>query len=177
MRRSIYILSLFLTVVVFLFIILRILGFILWVNNAPLDKWIALIGLLAVPTFVYIYLKNKEVTLRKIQKIIGFITIVHVGWLWWAMMQYPSYAFVGSNNINSTPYIFHENEISNSLHNKESKSEYTLFSQVNSYLFAKDSVVEANRGIVPSIQLRGAKFTTISNSVYLETKSGIIFIR
>lgn len=172
MKKSIYTLSKFLTIVVLMFIFMKFIGFVLWVNNAPLDKWIALIGLFAVPTFVYIFLRSKEVKTRKVISIAVLMVIIQAGWLWSSFAQQESYAFVNSNNINSTPYLVHENQ-----GEFEVPSEYTLFAAINPYLFVKDSVHEETRGLVKSIQLNGGAFRLSSNSVYIGTEGGSLFIR
>ncbi|GAB6485823.1 hypothetical protein bcgnr5369_56940 [Bacillus cereus] len=171
-KKSIYTLSKFLTIVVLMFIFMKFIGIVFWVKNAPLDKWIALIGLFAIPTFIYIFLKSKEVKSSKVLSITVLMVLIHAGWLWSSSSQYSSYALVNSNDINSTAYLVHENQ-----NDFDVPSEYTLFAAINPYLFIKDSVHEETRGLVKSIQLNGGAFRLSSNSVYIGTEGGSLFIR
>lgn len=155
-----------------MFIFMKFLGFVFWVDNAPLDKWIALFGLFTVPTFIYIFLRSKEVNLRKVISLTVLVVIIHAGWLLSSFAQHKSYAFVDRNDINSTPYLVHENQ-----NDFNVPSEYTLFAAINPYLFVKDSVHEETRGLVESIQLNGGAFRLSSNSVYIGTEGGSLFIR
>ncbi|PGP21056.1 hypothetical protein COA01_16075 [Bacillus cereus] len=171
-EKNIYTLSKILTIVVLMFIFMKFLGFVFWVNHAPVDKWIALFGLFVIPTFVYIFLRNKEVKPSTFISITVLVVIIHVGWLLSSFSQQESYAFVDKNDINSTPYLVHENQSGFDV-----PSEYTLFAAINPYLFVKDSVHEETRGLVKSIQINGGAFRLSSNSVYIGTEGGSLFIR
>ncbi|MGR5874879.1 hypothetical protein ACT7DH_17110 [Bacillus pacificus] len=53
MKKKIYYLSIIFTSLVFLFLFIKALGFIFWINGAPIDKWVAWVSLFAIPTFIY----------------------------------------------------------------------------------------------------------------------------
>ncbi|WP_257146651.1 hypothetical protein [Bacillus wiedmannii] len=53
MKNKIHYLSIIFTSLVFLFLFIKALGCIFWINGAPIDKWVAWISLFAIPTFIY----------------------------------------------------------------------------------------------------------------------------
>ncbi|MGG3798531.1 hypothetical protein [Metabacillus fastidiosus] len=177
MKKIIYPLSILLTIVVFIFIFIRLSRGVLWINNAPADGWVALIGLFAIPTFIYHFLKSLQVRLSKIKTSIKIAAIIHAGWLLWTIgYQLESYAYIKSNDVISSPYLIHENKYRKDPNTPASK--YTLYKSVNPIVFVRESVItEAERGFVNSIRRDGGNATVISGSVYIETKLGILFVR
>ncbi|WP_223262103.1 hypothetical protein [Bacillus wiedmannii] len=53
MKNKTYYLSIICTSLVCLFVFTKALGFIFWINGAPIDKWVAWVSLFAIPTFIY----------------------------------------------------------------------------------------------------------------------------
>ncbi|WP_223265784.1 hypothetical protein [Bacillus wiedmannii] len=53
MKNKTYYLSIIFTSLVCLFLFTKALGFIFWINGAPIDKWVALVGLFTIPIFIY----------------------------------------------------------------------------------------------------------------------------
>lgn len=53
MKNKTYYLSIIFTSLVCLFLFTKALGFIFWINGAPIDKWVALVGLFTIPIFTY----------------------------------------------------------------------------------------------------------------------------
>ncbi|MGG3573966.1 hypothetical protein ABES25_15545 [Bacillus gobiensis] len=175
MKKAIYSLSIFLTSVVTMFVVMKLLGFVLWVNNALLDKWMSLIGLFAVPAFVYVLLRNKEVKQSKVIKVTIFIVMIHAGWLWWSIQQPYNYTYIESNQIISSPYLVYENQnwtLKEKLHSK-----YTLFKSVNPILFVKESVRDGDAGLVDGIRWSGGNTIKKDNSIYINTKYGNLLVK
>ncbi|MGI8304548.1 hypothetical protein [Bacillus paranthracis] len=53
MKNKTYYLSIIFTSLVCLFLFTKALGIIFWINGAPIDKWVAWVGLFAIPIFIY----------------------------------------------------------------------------------------------------------------------------
>ncbi|MBM7364808.1 hypothetical protein JOC93_003464 [Priestia taiwanensis] len=64
MRNKIYIASICFMSMITILICIRLLGFIFWINNAHLDKWIVLGGFVIVPVWMYLFLKGIGVSIR-----------------------------------------------------------------------------------------------------------------
>lgn len=156
------------------------MGFILWINHSLLDKWVVIIGLLVVPIFVYIALKDRKVESSKVKKIVFLIVIIHVGWLWWSTQKQPyDYAYIEKNNVITSSYVVHERQSweTPTTQDETLTSKYTLFRSVNSFLFIRESIHEEQRGLVNYMRWSGGKGVKIENHIYINTEYGNLLVK
>ncbi|MBJ8106170.1 MULTISPECIES: hypothetical protein [Bacillus cereus group] len=179
MKKKIYYLSIIFTSLVFLFLFIKALGFIFWINGAPIDKWVAWVGLFAIPIFIYYSFPGQN--FKKTQKTVTIIIIiVQIIWLKWAINQSKYYVYVNSNNILPSPYIIQEtpnSDIPISL-GQRLLTDYTFYKSINSYLYVKENVTESDRGIVDWIKHFDSKIKEEKDGrIYIETYKGKLFFK
>lgn len=179
MKKKIYYLSIIFTSLVFLFLFIKALGFIFWINGAPIDKWVAWVSLFAIPTFIYYSFPGQN--FKKTQKTVTIIIIiVQVIWLKWAINQPKYYVYINSNNILPSPYIIQEtpnSDIPISL-GQRLLTDYTFYKSINSYLYVKENVTESDRGIVDWIKHFDSKIKEEKDGrIYIETYKGKLFFK
>ncbi|MED3199379.1 hypothetical protein [Bacillus toyonensis] len=179
MKKKIYYLSIIFTSLVFLFLFIKALGFIFWINGAPIDKWVAWVSLFAIPTFIYYSFPGQN--FKKTQKTVTIIIIiVQVIWLKWAINQSKYYVYINSNNILPSPYIIQEtpnSDIPISL-GQRLLTDYTFYKSINSYLYVKENVTESDRGIVDWIKHFDSKIKEEKDGrIYIETYKGKLFFK
>jgi len=179
MKKKIYYLSIIFTSLVFLFLFIKALGFIFWINGAPIDKWVAWVSLFAIPTFIYYSFPGQN--FKKTQKTVTIIIIiVQIIWLKWAIHQSKYYVYVNSNNILPSPYIIQEtpnSDIPISL-GQRLLTDYTFYKSINSYLYVKENVTESDRGIVDWIKHFDSKIKEEKDGrIYIETYKGKLFFK
>ncbi|PEZ01825.1 hypothetical protein CN326_20720 [Bacillus sp. AFS018417] len=177
MKKNIYGLSLFLTLIVLVFVFMKLLGFIFWINGGLLDKWMALIGLFAIPTSIYFFLKKWKVRTSKILILNILIVIIHIVWLWLSVKQQPYYyAYLESNQVLSSPYVIEESRNTGPRIHYSSNvtwKGYTLYKSVNSILFVKESVRKSQYGrLTQSIRLGRGHAVEKDGHIYIETDIG-----
>lgn len=181
MKKNIYSLSLFLTLIVFVFVFMKLLGFIFWINGGLLDKWIALIGLFAIPTSVYFFLKKWKVRTWKTLIFNIPIVVIHLVWLWSSVKHQPYYyAYLESNHVLSSPYVIKENPNKRTRvgYSNVTLKEYILYKSVNSILFVKESVREEPEGrLTQSIGLGRGHAVEKDGHIYIETDIGDLLIK
>lgn len=169
MKKVIYQSSLFLTLGVFIFLLMKGIGFIFWINGGLLDKWVAIIGLLAVPTFFYLFLKDRKSKGKTIRRVMIWSILFHTVWLWWSTQKQPyDYAYTKKNQFLSTPYVIHE---TNSweysfVPTEQLTSTYILYKSVNPILFRRVSTHKVEPGLVREINLANRKGTKIDDYQY-----------
>ncbi|EJQ73845.1 hypothetical protein [Bacillus toyonensis] len=179
MKKKIYYLSIIFTSLVFLFLFIKALGFIFWINGTPIDKWVAWVGLFAIPIFIYYSFPGQN--FKKTQKTVTIIIIiVQIIWLKWAINQSKYYVYVNSNNILPSPYIIQEtpnSDIPISL-GQRLLTDYTFYKSINSYLYVKENVTESDRGIVDWIKHFDSKIKEEKDGrIYIETYKGKLFFK
>ncbi|HDR7386337.1 hypothetical protein CN544_16105 [Bacillus toyonensis] len=179
MKKKIYYLSIIFTSLVFLFLFIKALGFIFWINGAPIDKWVAWVSLFAIPTFIYYSFPGQN--FKKTQKTVTIIIIiVQLIWLKWAINQSKYYVYINSNNILPSPYIIQEtpnSDIPISL-GQRLLTDYTFYKSINSYLYVKENVTESDRGIVDWIKHFDSKIKEEKDGrIYIETYKGKLFFK
>ncbi|MGX5469730.1 hypothetical protein ACWKT2_27130 [Bacillus toyonensis] len=179
MKKKIYYLSIIFTSLVFLFLFIKALGFIFWINGAPIDKWVAWVGLFAIPIFIYYSFPGQN--FKKTQKTVTvIIIIVQIIRLKWAINQSKYYVYVNSNNILPSPYIIQEtpnSDIPISL-GQRLLTDYTFYKSINSYLYVKENVTESDRGIVDWIKHFDSKIKEEKDGrIYIETYKGKLFFK
>ncbi|PFA32270.1 hypothetical protein COJ07_21185 [Bacillus cereus] len=179
MKKKIYYLSIIFTSLVFLFLFIKALGFIFWINGAPIDKWVAWVGLFAIPTFIYCSFPRQN--FKKTQKTVTIISIiVQMIWLKWAINQPKYFVYINSNNILPSPYIIQEtpnSDIPISL-GQRLLTDYTFYKSINSYLYVKENVTESDRGIVDWIKHFDSKIKEEKDGrIYIETYKGKLFFK
>ncbi|EJQ03376.1 hypothetical protein IE3_05411 [Bacillus cereus BAG3X2-1] len=179
MKKKIYYLSIIFTSLVFLFLFIKALGCILWINGAPIDKWVAWVGLFAIPTFIYYSFPRQK--FKKTQKTVTIvIIIVQIIWLKWAINQSKYYVYVNSNNILPYPYIIQETPNSDTpiYLSQIISTNYTSYKSINSYLFVKENVTENKRGLVDSIKHFGGEVKEKEDGrIYIDTYKGYLFFK
>ncbi|MFP7173892.1 hypothetical protein [Priestia filamentosa] len=169
MKKGMYRLSLCLTLGVFIFLLMKGIGFIFWINGGLLDKWVAIIGLLAMPTFFYLFLKDRQTKGKIIRKVLIGAILFHTLWLWWSIQKQPyDYTYAEKNQIFSTPYVIHE---TNSweysfVPTEQLTSTYIMYKSVNSVLFRRVSTHKEEPGLVREINLANRKGTKIDDYQY-----------
>ncbi|MGX5475816.1 hypothetical protein [Bacillus toyonensis] len=179
MKKKIYYLSIIFTSLVFLFLFIKALGCIFWINGAPIDKWVAWVSLFAIPTFIYYSFPGRN--FKKTQKMVTvIIIIVQLIWLKWAINQSKYYVYINSNNILPSPYIIQEtpnSDIPISL-GQRLLTDYTFYKSINSYLYVKENVTESDRGIVDWIKHFDSKIKEEKDGrIYIETYKGKLFFK
>jgi len=179
MKNKIHYLSIIFTSLVFLFLFIKALGFIFWINGAPIDKWVAWVGLFAIPTFIYCSFPRQN--FKKTQKTVTIISIiVQMIWLKWAINQPKYFVYINSNNILPSPYIIQEtpnSDIPISL-GQRLLTDYTFYKSINSYLYVKENVTESDRGIVDWIKHFDSKIKEEKDGrIYIETYKGKLFFK
>ncbi|MFE3977051.1 MULTISPECIES: hypothetical protein [unclassified Peribacillus] len=170
-------LSSLLTAFVLLFVLLRLMGILIWVNGEPFDKWIALIGLIAMP--VSISILSKKIKLNKKKENTLFNIVVFANFLYllgsFSILS-ENYTFIKSDEYLSFPYVIHEKEPFQ-WPKDEYKSKYTFYSSLNSFIYVKDSVKKGNHGLSEHARYSDYKVKVISGSLYITWSGGSIFIR
>ncbi|MED2693816.1 MULTISPECIES: hypothetical protein [Bacillus cereus group] len=179
MKKKIYYLSIIFTSLVFIFLFIKALGFIFWINGAPIDKWVAWVSLFAIPTFIYYSFPGQN--FKKTQKAVTImIIIVQVIWLKWAINQLKYYVYINNDNILPSPYIIQEtpnSDIPISL-GQRLLTDYTFYKSINSYLYVKENVTESDRGIVDWIKHFDSKIKEEKDGrIYIETYKGKLFFK
>lgn len=182
--KKTYIASLFLSSTVLIFLFMKIIGWSIVINEQPIDKWIALIAVISVPSSVYMIInKNTIATNSQETKgrdnfaILSFILVFC--WLGWAFIIQPKYyTYIVSDNILQQPYIVIENRNTKTQRNSYQviNTEYTLFKSVTQILFKKESVVIAERNMTYSLR-NEAKTEVIDGNVYITTSKGTLLVR
>lgn len=168
-KKVMYRSSLCLTIGVFVFVLMKGIGFIFWINGGLLDKWIAIIGLIAMPTFFYLFLKDRQTKVKTIKRVLIGAILFHTLWLWWSIQKQPyDYAYAKKNQFSSTPYVIHE---TNSweysfVPTEQLTSTYVLYKSVNPILFRRVSTHKKEPGLVREINLANRKGTKMDNYQY-----------
>ncbi|PEK37237.1 hypothetical protein CN568_26475 [Bacillus pseudomycoides] len=179
MKKKIYYLSIIFTSLVFLFLFIKALGFILWINGAPIDKWVAWVGLFAIPTFIYYSFPGQN--FKKTQKTVTLIIIiVQIIWLKWAINQPKYYVYINRDNILPYPYIIQETPNSDTpIYLSQSiLTNYTFYKSINSYLFVKENVTKNNRGIVDWIKHFDSEIKKEKDGrIYIDTYKGELLFK
>ncbi|MCU7678757.1 hypothetical protein [Bacillus thuringiensis] len=179
MKKKIYYLSIIFTSLVFLFLFIKALGFIFWINGAPIDKWVAWVSLFAIPTFIYYSFPGQN--FKKTQKTVTIIIIiVQVIWLKWAINQPKYYVYINNDNILPSPYIIQETPNSDTpiYLSQIILTNYTSYKSINSYLFVKESITENNRGLVDWIKNFGGEVKEKEDGrIYIDTYKGYLFFK
>ncbi|PGB58379.1 hypothetical protein [Bacillus toyonensis] len=179
MKNKIHYLSIIFTSLVFLFLFIKALGCIFWINGAPIDKWVAWVSLFAIPIFIYYSFPGQN--FKKTQKTVTIVIIIfQIIWLKWAINQSKYYVYVNSNNILPSPYIIQEtpnSDIPISL-GQRLLTDYTFYKSINSYLYVKENVTESDRGIVDWIKHFDSKIKEEKDGrIYIETYKGKLFFK
>lgn len=164
---------------------MKIWGFVIWINDMPVDKWIASTSVFVVPLFTHFFLQKRQVKLRKIILINVFLVIIHVGWLWSTKNHPYYYVYIEGNKDLSPSYLVHES--SNVKHTIEYEtgasydvfsSKYTLFKSINPILFRKDSVREYEPGLIKFHSSDNFSIKKGENeSIYIDTKYKDILVK
>ncbi len=179
MKNKTYYLSIIFTSLVFLFLFTKALGFIFWINGAPIDKWVALVGLFAIPIFIYYSFPGQN--FKKAQKTVTIvIIIVQIIWLKWAINQSKYYVYVNSNNILPSPYIIQETPNSDTPISLGQRllTNYTFYKSIHSYLYVRENVKESDRGIVDWIKHFDSEIKEEGDGrIYIETYKGKLFFK
>ncbi|MED4072160.1 hypothetical protein [Priestia endophytica] len=162
MKKGMYRLSLCLTLGVFIFLLMKGIGFIFWINGGLLDKWIAIIGLV---TALYLFLNPKKGTLKIVQKLMIGSILFHAVWLWWSVeYQQYEYAYAGKNQMLSTPYVIHQaTNWGFSLESRDITNTYILYKSVTPFLFMRVSIKASEPRLVNRINLSNWKGTKIDD--------------
>jgi hypothetical protein len=169
MKKGMYRLSLCLTLGVFIFLLMKGIGFIFWINGGLLDKWVAIIGLLAMLTFFYLFLKDRQTKGKIIRKVLIGAILFHTLWLWWSIQKQPyDYAYAEKSQFLSTPYVIHE---TNSweysfVPTEQLTSTYVMYKSVNSVLFRRVRTHREEPGLVREINFANRKGTKIDDYQY-----------
>ncbi|MCR6462553.1 hypothetical protein NXB04_20030 [Bacillus paranthracis] len=179
MKNKTYYLSIIFTSLVCLFLFTKALGIIFWINGTPIDKWVAWVGLFAIP--IFIYYSFPERSFKKTQQIVTIvIIIVQIIWLKWAINQSKYYAYVNSNNILPSPYIIQETPSSETPISLSQRllTNYTLYKSIHSYLYVRENVTESDRGIVDWIKHFDSEIKEEGDGrIYIETYKGKLFFK
>ncbi|TKH95523.1 hypothetical protein FC696_30355 [Bacillus wiedmannii] len=179
MKNKTYYLSIIFTSLVCLFLFTKALGFIFWINGAPIDKWVAWAGLFAIPIFIYYSFPGQN--FKKAQKTVTIvIIIVQIIWLKWAINQTKYYVYVNSNNILTSPYIIQETPNSDTPISLGQRllTNYTFYKSIHSYLYVRENVTESDRGIVDWIKHFDSKIKEEDDGcIYIETYKGKLFFK
>ncbi|MED2838059.1 hypothetical protein P4255_11115 [Bacillus wiedmannii] len=179
MKNKTYYLSIIFTSLVCLFLFTKALGFIFWINGAPIDKWVALVGLFTIPIFTYYSFTGQN--FKKTQKTVTIvIIIVQIIWLKWAINQSKYYVHVNSNNILPSPYIIQETPNSDTPISLSQRllTNYTFYKSIHSYLYVRENVTESDRGIVDWIKYFDSEIKEEKEGrIYIETYKGTLFFK
>ncbi|MFP3845673.1 hypothetical protein [Priestia filamentosa] len=162
MKKVMYRTSLYLSIGVFVFILMKGIGFIFWINGGLLDKWVAIIGLV---TALYLFLNSKRGIPKIVQKVMIGSILFHAVWLWWSVgYQQYEYAYAGENQMLSTPYVIHQaTNWGFSLESRDITNTYILYESVTPFLFMRVSIKEGEPGLVNHINLSNWKGTKIDD--------------
>ncbi|WP_057915911.1 hypothetical protein [Peribacillus muralis] len=176
-KKFIICLSSLLTAFVLLFVLLRLMGILIWVNGEPLDKWIALIGLIAMPVSISILSKKIKLNKKKESTLLNIVVFANLLYLLGSFsILSENYTFIKSGKYLSSPYVIHEKEPFQ-WPKDEYESKYTFYSSLNSFIYIKNSVQKGNQGLSEHARYRDYSVKVISGSLYITWTGGSIFIR
>ncbi|MFP3727682.1 hypothetical protein U8V72_21085 [Priestia filamentosa] len=169
MKKTMYRISLYLTIGVFVFILLKGIGFIFWVHGGLLDKWVALIGLL---TALYLFRNPRQGDPKIIRKIMILACLFHVVWLWWsAGSQQYNYVYAKKSQTLPTPYVIHKaTNWGFSLETSDITDTYVFYKSMTPFLFRRVSIQEGEPGLVSHIRLANRKGIQIDDRDSYELK-------
>ncbi|MFJ7755888.1 hypothetical protein ACQKGI_21860 [Peribacillus muralis] len=176
-KKFIICLASLLTAFVLLFVLLRLMGILIWVNGEPFDKWIAIIGLIAMPISASILSKKIKLNKKKENTLFNIVVFTNFLYLLGSFsILSENYTFIKSGSYLSSPYVIHEKEPFQ-WPKDQYESTYTFYSSLNSFIYVKDSVQRGNQGLSEHARYSDYKVKIISGSLYITWTGGSIFIR
>ncbi|MGE6375743.1 hypothetical protein [Peribacillus muralis] len=175
-KKFIICLASLLTVFVLLFVLLRLMGILIWVNGEPFDKWIAIIGLIAMPISTSILSKKIKLNKKKENTLFNIVVFTNFLYLLGSFILSENYTFIKSGNYLSSPFVIHEKEPFQ-WPKDEYESKYTFYSSLNSFIYVKDSVQRGNQGLSEHARYSDYQVKVISGSLYITWTGGSIFLR
>ncbi|KZD66017.1 hypothetical protein [Bacillus cereus] len=184
MLKRLNMLSILVSLLLFLYIVMRIAGVIIWIDGMVIDKWVAVIGIFNFPFCIYRFLKTQEVASWLIRTVCIAVSLVNV--VWYLCAPGPTdnyYIHIKKDKLLPAEYVIKEtpNHQTPMYFGDQFETDYTFYRAFNKYVYVVESSRKAIRGQVDKMKWSGYEVGThltnkFDKRVYIHNKTGYLFV-